>query len=390
MPVASFDNEGYTRLTTKYNGSSHKTFMTTRLHPSRNTVPLRYVRSLLKFADAQGYRIDDIVANLPRDPRVGDENFMVDAVYYTQVYSKILWLLQDESFGMHLKQRTPAGSFRMMCLCIIHCETLGHALKRATEFTDFTRTLTGNQPLFTNPVKILNDGRAEYHFPHYQELIETEDYNTAYYMAHCMASWRRFWSWLIGKSVELLEVHLEQGASADSKYIEQLFGCKTVLNSDSNRFVFADHYLDCPLVHTEDSLKQFLKRAPYHLLVHTDEEDTSLIAQMKRYIGNDLSQEFPSVVDMAQHLNMSVRTLRRRLKEQDTTYQQFKDNLRREQAMRWLNQPELKINAVSALLGFDEPSAFHRSFKKWPGMTPGEYRNSRHAPKPDTDEAKAS
>ena len=57
--------------------------------------------------------------------------------------------------------------------------------------------------------------------------------------------------------------------------------------------------------------------------------------------------------------------------------------------MRWLNQPELKINAVSALLGFDEPSAFHRSFKKWTGMTPGEYRNSRHTPKPAESDAQA-
>ncbi|MBO6754001.1 MAG: helix-turn-helix transcriptional regulator, partial [Spongiibacter sp.] len=96
--------------------------------------------------------------------------------------------------------------------------------------------------------------------------------------------------------------------------------------------------------------------------------------------------EFPSVVTMAEHLSMSVRTLRRRLKDLGTTYQQFKDELRKEHALRWLNQPELKINAVSALLGFDEPSAFHRSFKKWTGMTPGEYRASRQSAKPQNNQ----
>jgi AraC-like DNA-binding protein len=99
---------------------------------------------------------------------------------------------------------------------------------------------------------------------------------------------------------------------------------------------------------------------------------------MRRVVGHDLSREFPSVVDMADALHMSVRTLRRRLKEVGTTYQEFKDQTRCEAASRLLSRPELKVNAVAALLGFDEPSAFHRSFKKWTGATPGEYRQSLH------------
>ena len=112
-----------------------------------------------------------------------------------------------------------------------------------------------------------------------------------------------------------------------------------------------------------------------------EKDDTSIFAQMKRIVGNDFSRDFPSVVIMAEQLNMSVRTLRRRLKELGSTYQQFKDGLRRDAAMSFLNRPELKINAVSGLLGFDEPSAFHRSFKKWTGSTPGQFRATRAHPR---------
>jgi AraC-like DNA-binding protein len=41
-----------------------------------------------------------------------------------------------------------------------------------------------------------------------------------------------------------------------------------------------------------------------------------------------------------------------------------------------MNAPQLSINDIASLMGFDEPSAFFRSFKKWTGMTPGEYRKS--------------
>ena len=82
---------------------------------------------------------------------------------------------------------------------------------------------------------------------------------------------------------------------------------------------------------------------------------------------------------VARRLFVSQSTLRRRLKDVGTTYQEFKDQTRCDAAIQLLSRPELKINAVAAMLGFDEPSAFHRSFKKWTGATPGEYRQTLHS-----------
>ncbi len=353
--------------------------------PHRERVPLKYARSMLQVAEAQGYNCEELLRSLqlPFNPMApeADLNSLIDSRDYSQIYNRVMCLLQDESFGLGLQRRTPAGSFRMLCLFIIHCETLEQALQRASEFINFCRSLSDMHYAPKRPVERLGNGTAIYRFAHSSELVDTEqaisEREASYATARMMAIWRRFCQWLIGKPLDLLGVYLQVRSPDKDSYFEQLFGCEIYYGSEHNAFLIAEHNLDCPLIHTEDSLRKFLRNAPYHLLVAQEDEDSSLLSQMKRIIGTDLSHEFPSVVTMAEQLHMSVRTLRRRLKDLDTTYQQFKDELRKEHACRWLNQPELKINAVSALLGFDEPSAFHRSFKKWTGMTPGEYRASR-------------
>jgi AraC-like DNA-binding protein len=73
---------------------------------------------------------------------------------------------------------------------------------------------------------------------------------------------------------------------------------------------------------------------------------------------------------------MSAPTLRRRLKREGTTFQQLKDDARCEADKLCLNRQELSINEVALQMGFTDPSAFHRSFKKWTGQTPGQFRTS--------------
>jgi AraC-like DNA-binding protein len=71
---------------------------------------------------------------------------------------------------------------------------------------------------------------------------------------------------------------------------------------------------------------------------------------------------------------MSARSLQRRLGDEGTSFDAVIDELRRDLAHRYLADPRIAIAEVAYLLGFSEPSAFHRAFKRWTGATPSEAR----------------
>ncbi|WP_246882932.1 AraC family transcriptional regulator [Pseudomonas chlororaphis] len=71
---------------------------------------------------------------------------------------------------------------------------------------------------------------------------------------------------------------------------------------------------------------------------------------------------------------VSPSTLRRRLEREGVSYQEIKDEVRRAMAVELLLQSRVSIGEIAECTGFQEPSAFHRVFKKWTGESPGRYR----------------
>ncbi|WMR51444.1 helix-turn-helix transcriptional regulator, partial [Pseudomonas aeruginosa] len=140
---------------------------------------------------------------------------------------------------------------------------------------------------------------------------------------------------------------------------------------------FAARYLGMPLLQDERTLKQFLQHSPADLLARPDGGD-SLTSQIRRLLGRDC-RRWPDLDQVARQLHMSSQTLRRHLREEGGSFQQLKDHLRRDLAIYHLGRDELSIQDIAEQLGFSEPSAFHRAFKKWTGLTPGAYRHQAEA-----------
>jgi AraC-like DNA-binding protein len=76
-------------------------------------------------------------------------------------------------------------------------------------------------------------------------------------------------------------------------------------------------------------------------------------------------------------MGVSPRTLQRRLREEGTTFLGLLEETQRALAEFYLRRPEVAICEVSYLTGFSQPSAFHRAFRRWTGLTPGEFRRDR-------------
>jgi AraC-like DNA-binding protein len=79
--------------------------------------------------------------------------------------------------------------------------------------------------------------------------------------------------------------------------------------------------------------------------------------------------------EAAAALGMSVRTLSRRLRDESTTFGEVLERVRRDLAMSYLRDRDRAVYEVAFLLGYGEPSTFHRSFRRWTGLTPLEFRN---------------
>ncbi|WP_309887707.1 AraC family transcriptional regulator [Archangium sp.] len=105
-------------------------------------------------------------------------------------------------------------------------------------------------------------------------------------------------------------------------------------------------------------------------------EPEELSEAVRRLVMRD-AREVPSLEEAARQLSMSGRTLRRRLEAEGTRYQELVDEVRAAISKRHLGLRGLAVGEVAYLVGFSEPSAFHRAFKRWTGMTPQEFRTAR-------------
>ncbi|MCY1380178.1 putative HTH-type transcriptional regulator [compost metagenome] len=101
---------------------------------------------------------------------------------------------------------------------------------------------------------------------------------------------------------------------------------------------------------------------------------SGLSADVYRRLKTSPELEWPSQTQMASQVSMSESAFRRQLEREGFSYQTIKHEVRKALAFDYLNDETLSISEIAIRCGFQEPSAFHRAFRQWTGMSPGSYR----------------
>jgi AraC-like DNA-binding protein len=128
-----------------------------------------------------------------------------------------------------------------------------------------------------------------------------------------------------------------------------------------------------PLLQADPGLAAYLRQRAEEVLAARGGA-LGLVARLQSAVLAELARGPPSFAAVAKRMGMSARTLRRRLEEEGTTFRDLVDVVRKEAALDHLRQQTLALAEVAFVLGFSDPSAFHRAFKRWTGTTPAEYR----------------
>jgi AraC-like DNA-binding protein len=340
-------------------------------------MPLKTLNTLLRVVVEQGYPLDKALQQIELDfnplEDPNPDTTEIATACYSKLYGLLMELLQDEAFGLGQEYHAPPGTFRMMCLFVIHCQNLEQALVRAWEFHDYCDQYRDvPRELSEGPFLDLEDHKVLCLFQRSGSLTADREHVGH---ANVLLMMYRFYSWLIGRELPLEEVHLRASAPASSDHYERLFGCPVRFAMDNSGLVVTRQLLQHPLAQNEESLREFLRLAPYPLVRRDPPgELKTLSGKIEQILAAAGPENLPTASGAASRLNMSPRTLHRRLTAEGTSFQQLKDEFRRELAVHYMQRDELSIDAIAAVMGFQDNSAFYRSFKKWTGISPGQFR----------------
>ncbi|WP_095056536.1 AraC family transcriptional regulator [Pseudomonas sp. Irchel s3f7] len=333
------------------------------------TIASHFARALLGGARRRGYDYSSLLQQLGISSELLDEpRARIAPEQFTQLIQALWLALDDEYLGFGQAPSKP-GSFAMMCHAVIHCRNLEKALNRGLLFYSLfpgapRLSLTHEDEW----VRLSLDDGALWDPDHF--LTES-----------LLVIWHRFGSWLIGQRIRLEQATFsyprpEHGAEYDLLFSCPLTFCAEKSTTAQSSLLFHSRYLNMPLLQDERTLKHFLERSPANLLSRPDDGD-SLSSRLRRLLSRDNSR-WPDLEAVAAQLHISPQTLRRHLREEGSSFQELKDQLRRDIAIYHLSRADLSLQQIAEQLGFSEPSAFHRAFKKWTGLTPGAYRDQEN------------
>lgn len=272
--------------------------------------------------------------------------------------------LNDEAHGM-LEKPVKTGFFRFIATSVLHCRTIGSALQRMSEFYS----------LFEN--SFLCDLRTE---GNQAEFVATRipghKVVDNYAIDSMLMENHRFVGWLCNERIILNQVNLDF-ASPDyrNEYQHMFYGAPVLLNQEHNSISFDRSYLERPIVQNEASLSSYIRRAPMDIYIPLSAGGHYTL-NVRKEIKEAMSQHIgvPTLQHVSNAMGLNSQTLRRRLREEGTSFHGIKAQIRRDIGIHHLSNPDISVERVAEFTGYAEPSAFIRAFKGWTGFTPLQFR----------------
>lgn len=155
------------------------------------------------------------------------------------------------------------------------------------------------------------------------------------------------------------------------------FGTRVNFDSSIASIRFDTQLLACILPTANPALLSLYETECRRLLADLGADDT--VSRQVQRLLQQIEGQYPNLLQMAALLHLGERTLRRRLANEGTSYQQLLDKARARQAAHYLKHSQLPMTSIAYLVGFNDSSNFRRAYQRWTGETPAATRKNHHA-----------
>jgi AraC-like DNA-binding protein len=327
------------------------------------TTPAQYVIILMDLAQQRGVSSSELLAGtnlLEQDlvrmgGRVADEAF-------SRVIDNAYRLTRDPALGLHLGLRLNLSSHATVGQAFMTCENLEQVINF---FLKYYHILAPGLDIDYQQ----DQGRCWF------TLVSRQAYQSQQFSHELLFS-------AVVKTLQMLlnqqqlqfRVELPYPEPDYSQEYRELFGEELYFNCPQGRISFDQDWLDAVLPSSNTALLALYEQECQRLLADLHDQDSLTVQTLS--VLRKLEGHYPQMPSVAEMLKLSPRTYRRRLAEEDVSFQQLLDQVRTEHASHYLSTTRLPLASIAYMVGFNDVSNFRRAYIKWTGRTPKEVRQS--------------
>lgn len=330
--------------------------------PDTRRVTGSYLQPLLEAADERGVgprELAQAAGIAPSQLVTLPDSLSADD--YVRLLDVGAQLANDPHFGLHVGERVKLGTYSVYGLILLSCRDFGQVFQQTMRYEQLAHDL-GRSAL------ALDGCNAQY------QWITNYPGANRHLVESVFAGIRVFSTWLAGMELPSSLMQFSHAQQADDSEYLRIFGAVPKFGEPVNAAHFDAGLLAWPVPNADVGLYPVLQQHAEQLLRERSRSGEGIVAQVHAAIIKNLAHDRVRLSSIADELNLSPRTLQRKLSEAGASFQQVLDQARFALATDYLRQESLSLVDISFLLGYQEQSAFTHAFKEWAGVNPGAWR----------------
>jgi AraC-like DNA-binding protein len=342
-------------------GANQLTSRATTANVEGPPTPVVQFRAFVDAFERLGYEVDRLLADVGLSrSELDDPDALIPCAVCGAFFGRTQQIRPLKNLWVRLAAETPIGAFLLLDYLILTSNSIADGFKQLARHV---RLVDAPYPLLLDirddedPIRVvyLIDGPSAPSVVEYSVTLnvrhfraETENRATFAYISF---------------------THQPD----DAAEIERLLGCPVRTGGSWAGLALPREAWHVPLRRRDPILRSLLEGQTEAVTARVPSTG-SLALDVRRVLASRLARGEMEIEIVARALGMSTRTLQRRLSVAGLSYQELLDATRREAGEKCITDSSLSIAEVAYLLGYSEPAAFHRAFKRWTGVTPQAFR----------------